>query len=219
MAHILSDARETVAIATEPGFRLLRHFFDEAGQRALLNAVGDVLRAAPLYRAAMPKTGAPMGVAMTNCGPLGWVSDVHGYRYQPFHPVTGLSWPPMPTPLLDLWSEISGFAGAPEACLVNFYAPKTRLGLHVDADEDAKFAPVVSVSLGAAGLFRLGGAKRTDSTTRFWLFSGDVVVLGGASRRWFHGVDRIDPTPSALLGQPGRVNLTLRRVTRFDPGD
>jgi alkylated DNA repair protein (DNA oxidative demethylase) len=96
---------------------------------------------------------------------------------------------------------------------VNWYEASSRLGLHIDADETARDAPVVSVSLGSRALFRLGGEKRSDPTSSMRLASGDVVVLGGRSRRAYHGVDRIYPDSSTLVPGGGRINLTLRRVT------
>ncbi len=195
------------------GFRYLAGHFDRAQQADLVDAVRALVAAAPLYRPAMPRTGQKLSVRMTNCGPLGWVSDVTGYRYQPTHPVTGAPWPPMPRALLDLWAAVADFPHPPEACLVNWYAPDARLGLHVDADEGEKRAPVVSVSLGDSAVFRLGGLSRRDPTRSMRLVSGDVVVLGGAARLAYHGVDRILPGTSTLLREPGRINLTLRRVT------
>lgn len=164
----------------------------------------------------MPRTGKPFSVRMTNCGTLGWVSDRSGYRYQPFHPVTGAPWPAIPSALLALWRDISGYPHDPEACLVNFYDLDARMGLHRDEDERERAAPVVSVSLGDTCLFRVGGVQRTDPTRSVKLSSGDVVVLGGESRLAFHGVDRIYPGTSTLLAQGGRINLTLRRVTKPD---
>jgi len=194
------------------GFRYLAGYFDPAAQRALAEAVRGIVKEAPLYRPSMPRTGQKLSVRMTNCGSLGWVSDVTGYRYQPLHPVTGAPWPAMPQALLDLWAEVSDFPHPPEACLVNWYAPDARLGLHVDADEGEKRAPVVSVSLGDTAVFRLGGPSRRDPTRSMRLVSGDVVVLGGQARLAYHGVDRILPGTSALLKEPGRINLTMRRV-------
>jgi alkylated DNA repair protein (DNA oxidative demethylase) len=161
----------------------------------------------------MPRSGKPMSVTMTNLGPLGWVSDIRGYRYDARHPVTGEPWPAIPDMLLDLWRAVSGYGADPQACLVNRYVATSRLGLHVDADETAKDAPVVSVSLGDRALFRLGGVERSNRTSSLRLASGDVVVLGGASRRAYHGVDRIYPGTSRLVPGGGRINLTLRRVT------
>ena len=62
----------------------------------------------------MPKTGTPFGVRMTNCGPLGWVSDEAGYRYQPTHPHSGEPWPPMPAMLLAAWQDLAGYPHPPE---------------------------------------------------------------------------------------------------------
>jgi DNA oxidative demethylase len=202
-------------IAHESGFRLLPGRLTPKAQAELLAEVLAAIEPAPFYRARMPRTGRPLSVEMTNLGPLGWVSSIEGYSYQPTHPETGAPWGPMPQALLDLWSELADYPAPPQACLVNWYKPGTKLGSHIDADEDARTAPVVSVSLGDDALFRLGGPKRGDKTQSFRLRSGDVVVLGGASRRFFHGVDRIYPGTSDLvpLEGGGRINLTLRRVT------
>lgn len=182
-------------------------------QAALLAELRAVARKAPFFQPRMPKTGKPFSVRMTNCGPLGWVSDERGYRYQPEHPETGEPWPIMPAPLLDLWNELSGYPHPPEACLVNFYAGDARMGLHQDRDEQDLKTPVVSISLGDSCLFRVGGPERRDKTLSFKLSSGDVVVLGGEGRLAFHGVDKIYPNTSTLLKNGGRINLTLRRVT------
>lgn len=178
-----------------------------------MTAVRDVVAEAPLYVPVMPGTGKAMSVRMTNCGPLGWVTDKErGYRYQATHPVTGRPWPAIPQILLDLWREVSGYDREPEACLVNFYGDDAKMGLHQDRDETDFNAPVVSVSLGNSCLFRIGGLERKDRTSSLKLESGDVFVLGGAGRLCFHGVDRIYPGTSTLLKSGGRINLTLRRV-------
>jgi alkylated DNA repair protein (DNA oxidative demethylase) len=162
----------------------------------------------------MPKSGNPMSVRMTNCGPLGWVTDEGGYRYQPTHPETGAPWPPMPTMLREAWQELSAYPQPAEACLINAYAASARMGLHQDRDEDELAAPVVSLSLGDTGVFRLGGLKRSDPTRSWRLDSGDAIVFGGPARLVFHGIDRILPGTSTLLPRGGRINLTLRRVTQ-----
>lgn len=173
------------------------------------------MAAAPLYTPTMPRSGSPMSVRMTNCGPLGWVTDKErGYRYQATHPETGQPWPPMPNVLFDLWTEIAGYAVPPEACLVNYYAGSAKMGLHQDKDEEDFAAPVLSVSLGDTGIFRVGGRSRKDPTEPYELKSGDVVVLDGEDRLAFHGIDRILPGTSDLLAEGGRINLTLRRVTK-----
>ena len=163
----------------------------------------------------MPRSGAPMSVRQTNLGALGWFTDqARGYRYEPAHPQTGQQWPAMPRALLALWDELAAYPAPPESCLVNHYAAEARMGLHVDADEEAQDAPVLSVSLGDDALFRLGGATRNAPTRSFKLVSGDVMILSGAARRFFHGVDRVTPGTSRLIPGGGRINLTLRRVTK-----
>ncbi len=189
-------------------------YLSRPAQEALVEAIREVVQAAPLYVPAMPRTGKEMSVRMTNCGALGWVTDrERGYRYQPTHPVTGQPWPPIPEALMQLWREVSAYAHPPEACLVNFYSSEAKMGLHQDRDEQDFAAPVVSVSLGDDCLFRVGQTTREGATKSFRLKSGDVVVLGGEGRLSFHGVDRIYPATSALLKNGGRINLTLRRVT------
>jgi alkylated DNA repair protein (DNA oxidative demethylase) len=188
---------------------------DRKPQEALLAELREIIGEAPLFTPTMPRSGNPMSVRMTNCGPLGWVTDKErGYRYQPTHPVTGRPWPPMPLLLLDLWEEVAGYPAPPEACLVNYYAGGAKMGLHQDKDEEDFDAPVLSVSLGDTGIFRVGGTSRKDPTQRFELKSGDVFVLDGADRLAFHGIDRILPGSSDLLPEGGRFNLTLRRVTK-----
>jgi len=196
------------------GLRILPGYFDRPAQEALLAAVREVLRRAPLFTPRMPRSGKPMSVRMSNCGPLGWVTDERGYRYQPTHPETGVPWPPMPDIALAAWAALARYPHPPEACLVNFYGPAARMGLHQDRDEDDFSAPVVSFSLGDTCLFRVGGSKRSDPTRSLRLDSGDALVLGGEARLAFHGVDRIMPGTSTLLPEGGRINLTLRRVTR-----
>ena len=183
-------------------------------QQALVNDVLARVEEAPFYRATMPKSGAPMSVEMTNFGHLGWMSDKDGgYRYQPFHPVTGRPWPAIPDTLLTLWRETTAYPAPPEACLVNLYRDGARMGLHRDQDEAATDAPVLSVSLGDEALFRCGGLSRKDPTRSLSLSSGDVLMFGGPARLAFHGVDRIRPGSSRLVPGGGRINLTLRRVT------
>ncbi|MDN2578842.1 alpha-ketoglutarate-dependent dioxygenase AlkB [Aquibium sp. ELW1220] len=197
------------------GVKHIPGHLDVEAQRALVEEIRAVVAAAPLYRPEMPRTGKPMSVRMTNCGVLGWVTDRdRGYRYQATHPVTGAPWPAIPPRLIDLWNAVSGHPTPPEACLVNFYTDDAKMGLHQDRDEQDLTAPVVSISLGDSCLFRVGETTRGGRTTSIRLESGDVVVLGGEGRLAFHGVDRIYPSTSALLKSGGRINLTLRRVTR-----
>src|ERR1041384_4002548 len=182
----------TITIA--PGVMLTPGYLSRAAQEEMLAAVRVVIAAAPLYVPRMPRSGKPMSVRMTNCGALGWVTDAaRGYRYQATHPETGQPWPPIPDGILRVWHDLSGYPHPPQACLVNYYAPEARMGLHQDKDEEDFAAPVVSLSRGAACLFRVGGSKRSDPTSAVRLTSGDAVVLGGDGRLAFHGVDRIVP--------------------------
>ncbi|MBY6242966.1 alpha-ketoglutarate-dependent dioxygenase AlkB [Methylosinus sp. Sm6] len=202
----------------EPGVHLCRSYLDEAAQIALLREIEAVIARAPLFTPTMPRSGKPFSVRMTNCGPLGWVSDkAGGYRYQPLHPQTREPWPPIPPPLLEAWSALAAYPLPPQACLVNFYDPAARMGLHQDRDEADLCAPILSISLGADCRFRLGGSRRGDPSRAFALASGDALTLGGGARLRFHGVDRILPEIAPRLASPlfadgGRINLTLRRV-------
>ena len=195
-----------------PGCLWWPQWLDRPQQEALAEELRLLLNEAPLFTPRMPRTGKPFSVRMSNCGPLGWVSDVSGYRYQPAHPETGRPWPAMPDLLTRAWAELAGTALAPEACLINWYAPGARMGLHQDRDEQEFAAPVLSLSLGDTAVFRIGGVVRSDPTRSIKLASGDALLLSGPSRLAYHGIDRLIPDSSTLLKQPGRINLTLRRV-------
>ena len=181
---------------------------------ALLAGIGTVAAAAP-FRHLVTPGGHVMQVAMTNCGRFGWCSDRRGYRYDPLDPQTGQPWPAFPPAFLALAAgaaEAAGFAGyRPDACLLNRYAPGTRLSLHQDRDEDDKLAPIVSVSLGLPATFQFGGFARGDRTVRVPLAHGDVVVWGGVDRMRFHGVLPVPPGRHPDTGEC-RLNLTFRKV-------
>ena len=201
-------------MTTSPcGLRVVPGYLDRPAQEALLAALRAVLARAPAYTPRMPRSGKPLSVRMSNCGPLGWVTDEAGYRYQPLHPETGEPWPQMPAALLDAWKALADYPHPPESCLINYYAAAAKMGLHQDRDERDFAAPVVSLSLGDTCLFRIGGTKRSEPTRTLRLASGDALVLAGAARLAFHGVDRIMSGTTTLLPEGGRINLTLRRVT------
>lgn len=198
----------------QPGLRYLPAYLDPAAQGELVEALRAAVAEAPLVTPVMPRTGRPFSVRMTNLGSLGWVSDRAGYRYQPLHPGTGKPWPPIPERVLQVWRSVSGYPHEPEACLVNFYQGGARMGLHRDEDEEDLSAPVLSISLGDTAVFRIGGPERGGKTATLKLHSGDVLVMGGASRLCYHGIDRVLTGTSTLLKDGGRINLTLRRVTK-----
>ena len=193
------------------GARLVREMLDRKAQESQRDALRRIVSVAPLQRYATP-SGKPMSVMMTAAGRFGWVSDRTGYHYAPAHP-TGVPWPPIPEPLCDIWAELLPEARAPECCLVNYYDPNAKMGLHRDDTEADLSQPVLSISLGDEGLFRIGGLQRGGKTRSVWLRSGDGLILQGRSRLAYHGVDRIRPGTSTLLDRPGRINLTLRVVT------
>jgi alkylated DNA repair protein (DNA oxidative demethylase) len=192
------------------GFRLWPGALSVQAQATLLAEVLEAEAAAPFYRPETPG-GRPFSVEMTNLGALGWVSDRGGYRYQATHPLTGKPWPPIPSMLLDLWSALTGWSEAPDACLVNLYREQAKMGLHQDKDEADLTAPVLSVSLGDTAVFRIGAAEG-GPTRSFRLTSGDVCALTGPARLARHGIDRLIAGSSTLVPGGGRINLTLRRA-------
>ncbi len=196
-----------------PGIVLWQAKLTPQEQAALVSDVFARIERSPFYTPRMPKSGAPFSVAMTNFGSLGWISDERGYRYEDRHPQTHAAWPAIPPMLLELWDETTGYGAVPECCLVNLYRGRARMGLHRDADEEAFDAPVLSVSLGDMGQFRIGGTSRKDPTRTLTLASGDVLVFGGPARMAYHGIERVLAGSSQLLPGGGRLNLTLRRVT------
>lgn len=203
------DAFKT--IGAMDGFRLFPARLDLDEQQSLVADVIATFAGAPPYRPVTP-SGKAMSVRMSNLGPLGWVTDAHGYRYEARHPITGAPWPPIPPLLLALWTELADPVVPPDACLVNIYDAGARMGLHQDRDEVDFGFPVLSVSLGDTALFRLGGPGRKDPTRSFRLASGDVCILAGEARLAFHGVDRVIAGSSRLIPGGGRMNLTLRRA-------
>lgn len=193
------------------GFEVHKSHLDLTAQRALIEDLRPVLKAAPLFSPRVPG-GGKMTVRMTSAGQYGWTSDEGGYRYTDAHP-RGFDWPRIPDSVLAIWRQLTGFERLPECCLLNYYGPEARMGLHQDKDEADFSYPVVSISLGDDGMFRMGGVARGGKTDAIWLNSGDVVVMGGEARLAYHGVDRIRFQSSRLLPKGGRINLTLRVVS------
>jgi alkylated DNA repair protein (DNA oxidative demethylase) len=191
------------------GFFLLKAFADTAPLLAQIQAVAD--QAA--FRHMQVGGGKQMSVAMTNCGPWGWTSSTSGYRYSGTDPLNDRPWPAMPASFMDLAQHAASTAGfshfEPDACLVNRYAAGASLGLHQDRDEMDLAQPIVSVSIGAAAVFQLGGLKRSERLQSLSLHDGDVLVWGGPSRLRFHGVKALKP---AHGGPDTRFNLTFRKA-------
>ncbi|MBY6135646.1 alpha-ketoglutarate-dependent dioxygenase AlkB [Nocardioides marinus] len=193
------------------GFDIHKGYLGLDRQVALIEALRPVLKAAPLFSPQL-RGGKQMSVRMTSAGQFGWYADETGYRYADAHP-SGRHWPAIPEEVLTIWRDLTGLDREPECCLLNYYGEGARMGLHQDKDEADFSYPVVSVSLGDDGLFRIGNQTRGGKTESVWLNSGDVVVMGGEARLTYHGVDRIRFKSSRLLPKGGRINLTLRVVT------
>ena len=192
------------------GVDVYEGFLDRAGQARVVGDIRGVAEAAPLFSPMTPY-GKPMRVKMTSAGRYGWYSDRKGYRYERQHP-GGQDWPAIPESVLAIWRALVSEERMPDCCLVNYYDEAARMGMHQDRDEADFGWPVLSVSLGDEGLFRIGNATRGGKTQSVWLRSGDVVVLGGEARLLYHGLDKIRFGTSTLLPRGGRINLTMRVV-------
>lgn len=210
---LFDDDEGDAELELAPGAVLLRRFALPLAS-ALLDAAAAVRAQAPLRHMRTPG-GLPLRVAMTNCGPLGWVSDSRGYRYQATDPVSGQPWPALPTAFATLATNAAARAGyadfTPDACLVNRYEPGTALSLHQDKNERDFTQPIVSVSLGLPAVFLFGGMARSDRPVRIPLHHGDVVVWGGTARLRFHGVMALKDGAHEEAGRQ-RINLTMRRA-------
>lgn len=208
----VSDARPSREAMAE-GAVLLRGF-EAPFEAELIPALREIVAQAPFRRMFTPG-GHQMSVAMTNCGSAGWVTDQRGYRYDGTDPGSGQPWPAMPPVLRQLAEQAAtagGFGGfAPDACLINRYVPGARMSLHQDKDERDFDAPIVSVSMGLSAIFLFGGLKRADKPARYRLEHGDVVVWGGPSRLYFHGVAPLADGEHAVMGRQ-RINLTFRKA-------
>lgn len=192
------------------GFEIYKDFLTPPAQQEMLKDLRAVAKMAPVFSPQTPY-GKKMSVKMTSAGSCGWFSDASGYRYVDTHP-SGVAWPPIPESVQAVWEAVSAVSRAPDCCLINFYGENARMGMHQDKDEADFQWPVVSISLGDSGLFRIGGKVRGGSSDSIWLDTGDVVVMGGDARKTYHGVDRIRFKSSTLLPQGGRINVTLRVV-------
>ncbi|MBA8838737.1 DNA oxidative demethylase AlkB [Ochrobactrum sp. RH2CCR150] len=208
----LFDQLEPVEILA-PG-AVLMHGFALADEDAILKSVADVSTAAP-FRHMVTPGGYRMSVAMTNCGQAGWVTDKSGYRYSAEDPETGKPWPAMPEAFRNLAENAARQAGydnfSPDACLINRYEPGAKLSLHQDKDERDFTNPIVSVSLGLPATFQFGGLKRNDPITKYPLHHGDVVVWGGPSRLFHHGILALKDGEHDKVGRV-RLNLTFRKA-------
>jgi alkylated DNA repair protein (DNA oxidative demethylase) len=193
------------------GIALLRGFADTA---TLMPLIERIASRAP-FRHLVTPGGQTMSVAMTNCGPVGWVSDRTGYRYSERDPLTDRDWPSFPAEFESLALSAAARAGfpgfVPDACLINRYAAGARLTAHRDADEQNFSQPIVSVSLGLPASFAFYGLTRGGKGNSVALVDGDVLVWGGPSRLVYHAVRPIKPGHHPVTGG-FRYNLTFRHA-------
>jgi alkylated DNA repair protein (DNA oxidative demethylase) len=191
---------------------LNRYALEDANN--LLKDIEEISDAAP-FRHMVTPGGFSMSVAMTNCGSFGWVTDRRGYRYEKSDPVSGKMWPAMPDRFMTLAVSAAKQAGFPDfvpnACLINRYEPGAKMSLHQDKDEKDFSNPIVSVSLGLPATFQFGGLDRKDAVRKYLLNHGDVVVWGGPSRLFYHGIMPLKEGVHESAGR-ARFNLTFRRA-------
>jgi len=185
-------------------------------QIELLKVCRAIVAKAPLVQKTMPN-GSKFNYLCTSAGEYGWLSDSKGYRYETIHPTTQQPFPAIPKLIYDVAVDAAKHCGLslrPESALINWYGADGSLGLHQDKTEKCD-APVISISIGDDCQFIKGGEKRNSSKETITLHSGDVFVMGGEARFYYHGVKKIIPNtaPAELqMKQAGRVNITIRQV-------
>lgn len=198
------------------GLILFERRLDLPAQQHLWNRCRELsLGPVPMYTPTV-RGGKKMSVGMLCLGKH-WNGLTYTYETSRSD-FDGLPVPPIPAEMAQIARESAadaGFTMQPDLCIMNFYAPEAKMGVHQDKDERpetiAAGIPIVSVSLGDAGRFVIGGVSRRDPTSPVILRSGDVLVMGGPSRLRYHGITRILPGTAPEGTGPGRFNLTFRQ--------
>ena len=198
------------------GLMLFQSRLSPDGQRDLWQQCRDLAEGpVPMYTPIV-RGGRKMSVGMLCLGKH-WNGMTYGYedRRSDFD---GLPVPAIPAHFAAIARDAAaeaGFVMQPDLCIMNFYSSDAKMGVHQDKDERpetiAAGIPIVSVSLGDAARFVIGGLSRRDPTQPMILRSGDVLVMGGPSRLRYHGVTRILPGTAPEGMGPGRFNLTFRQ--------
>lgn len=200
-----------------PGTVHLKGFLTIPQQRSLAERCLELgAKPAGFYRPVV-RGGAYMRIEMM-C--LGRHWNPRTYRYEAARsdyddlPVQGL---PADLKLMaERAAATAGFRIAPDICLINHYSETGRLGVHQDKDERTETIeagiPIVSISVGDAAVFAIGGLQRRDPLKKVLLESGDAMVMGGPSRLRYHGISRIVGDSSPLVPEiTGRYSLTFRQ--------
>ena len=210
MSDLFSDTRPEIA-EIYPGMFLLSNFVDT---KPLLVEVSNIIALSP-FRKMMTPNGHKTGIALTNCGDHGWVSDRQAYRYSTVDPQTSKPWQLMPVIFKKLAIEATEAVGyknfIPDACLINQYLIGSKLNSHQDKNEKDFASPIVSVSVGLPATFQIFGEERGGKPLNVNVYDGDIVVWGGRSRLAYHGIKTI----KADLHNPNlveRINITFRKA-------
>ena len=209
MDDLFQQERPAVESVSE-GVTLLAGFADA---NALLEALPAIAAVAP-FRNMVTPGGKTIGVAVTNCGTVGRVSDRRGYRYQRRDPDSQSSWPVMPASWEATANEAARIAGfddfSANACLINRYLPGNQMTAHQDKNEGDFGPPVVTISTGLPAEFLVWGESRTGRPAGIPVYENDVIVMGGPARLHYHGVRKLKP---AAMGRcENRISLTFRQV-------
>jgi DNA alkylation damage repair protein AlkB len=200
-----------------PGLFFFQNCLDPDEQRRLWQdcrtlAAGPV----PMYTPTV-RGGRKMSVGMLCLG-RHWNALTYAYeeRRTDFDGLPPPSVPPHFAALAVAAAARAGFAMRPDVCIVSFYSAASRMGVHQDKDESpeaiARGAPIVSVSLGDAARFVVGGLTRNEPMQPMVLRSGDVLVLGGP---FAAALSRREPDPArhcALRPRSGAVQPDVPRV-------
>jgi len=214
LLSFLPRDRATVAVA--PGVTWLRNWLPLEEQIALVDQCRAIMDGPAGGYVPTVRGGGKMRVSMTCLGrhwnprTYRYVATREDYDGAPVAPVPG-TW----VELASAAAREAGFDCRPDICLINFYGPDGRMGLHQDKDESPASleagTPVVSISLGETARFLFGGLRRREPVESMLLESGDVFVFGGPARLRYHGVSRLIPrsAPQSLAIE-GRFNLTFR---------
>lgn len=94
--------------------------------------------------------------------------------------------------LVKVIADCLGFSDyRSEAAIINFYPVGTTLSAHTDHSEFFLDSPLFSFSFGQPAIFLIGGTERDHEVSPILLQSGDIVIMSGESRLFYHAVPRV----------------------------